>query len=183
VGPVVKKRRHHSIDFNALVEKIELKKVTDTAPKERKCVSQMKHLQIDVGSVGRQSCDGREWDHFSANQQTRQTHFGNSSVKSREFRGEVKSQLERKPSRRKSKPHNDIDVDYRGVINRVVRENRRLQTEHVREIYSREMRESVKKQRYVEVPEGFWKKRQTLGKGQTRYADKQQRSSKKAIKT
>lgn len=72
--------------------------------------------------------------------------------------------------------------DYRGVINRLVRENRRLQTEHVREIYSRQMRESVKKQRWGEVPDSFWKKRHTLTKGQTRYNNYNQ-SSKKVIKS
>ena len=53
---IVQKKRHHSIDFNALVEKIELKKVTDLDIQTRKCVSQNKHLLIDMNQVGRHSC-------------------------------------------------------------------------------------------------------------------------------
>lgn len=64
--PKNKKKKHHSIDFNALVEKIEEKKVTDTANRERKCLSQVKQLQIDMTEVGRQSCEGRDWDHYSS---------------------------------------------------------------------------------------------------------------------
>jgi hypothetical protein len=45
------------------------------------------------------------------------------------------------------------------------------------------MRESVKKERWMDVPDLFWKKRQTLNKGQKRYADRSQHSSSKnAIK-
>lgn len=51
-------------------------------------------------------------------------------------------------------------------MNKLVRENRRLQTEHVREIYSRDIRESVKKG--AEVSEMFWKKRAPAGKGVSR---------------
>lgn len=46
------------------------------------------------------------------------------------------------------------------------------------------MRESVKKERWMDVPDLFWKKRQTLNKGQKRYADRSQHSSSKnAIKS
>lgn len=104
-------------------------------------------MQIDVMSIGRQSCDSRDWDHLSSNKSKKnKVAFCNASVKSRDrFRGEIQSQFERKNSKKK---HKCEDGDYKSVINRLVRENRRLQTEHVREIYSREVKESVKKQRW-----------------------------------
>lgn len=98
-----------------------------------------------MASIGRQSCDSKHWDNYSSNKnQAQQFSFGNASVKSKERRRDNQSQIERrdnqsqierKSSRKKSRPHDESD--HKSVINRLVRENRRLQTEHVREIYSK----------------------------------------------
>ena len=69
----------------------------------------MKHLQIDVVSVGRQSCDSKDWGDLGSNKsQARKIRLGAASVKSkdsRDRRGEIHSQMERKASRKNTKPH------------------------------------------------------------------------------
>jgi hypothetical protein len=94
----------------------------------------MKQLYLEVQSVGRESCDSKDWDHLSSNKsQPRKFNLYNLTVKGKEQRkGETSSHMERSKGRR-GHDENDLKV----VVNRLVRENRRLQTEHVREIYSR----------------------------------------------
>lgn len=94
---------------------------------------------------------------------------------------EIQSLLERRSVSRKRRTDEN---DYRGAVNKLVKENRRLQTEHVREVYGKDFRESFKKD--LEVSEMFWKKRNpnATNKGQTRYIqnDKGLKSSKKCLK-
>lgn len=60
--PRAKKKRPHSIDFTALVQKIQLKDDDANSVKKvnRKCVSQIKQLQIDVRSVSRSSAENHD---------------------------------------------------------------------------------------------------------------------------
>lgn len=76
----------------------------------------------------------------------------------------MRSIIERKPSRKMRKGDEN---DYKSVINKLVKENRRLQTEHVRQIYSRDIKESLKQE--LSISGMFWKKRNSSSKGNTRY--------------
>ena len=106
--------------------------------------------------MGRESCDSHDWERLSTNKsQQRRFNLYNLTAKHNR-KGETSSQLGKKKTE---------EGDLKVVVNRLVRENRRLQTEHVREIYSRDVRESVKKG--AEVSEMFWKKR-VGGKGASR---------------
>jgi len=71
---------------------------------------------------------------------------------------DTSSQLEHRTGTKKSKRQDENDLKV--FVNKLVRENRRLQTEHVREIYSRDARESMSKGK-GEVTEMFWKKKST----------------------
>ena len=56
----IKKKRHKSIDFNALIQKIDPDSSEITKTKERKCLSQMKPIiTTDTNSVGKHSYDSR----------------------------------------------------------------------------------------------------------------------------
>ena len=60
VHRIVRKKRHKSIDFNALVERSEPTKIKEgTQFNDRKCRSQIKNIYIDTHSVGRGSFDNR----------------------------------------------------------------------------------------------------------------------------
>nr|VVW86719.1 unnamed protein product [Nymphaea colorata] len=65
VHKAIKKKRHKSIDFNALVERSEAnKQIADTNSsnakfQDRKCRSVMRNIMIDTHSVGRASFDSR----------------------------------------------------------------------------------------------------------------------------
>lgn len=146
----------------------------------------MRNIYIDTHSVGRSSFDRAENHsikvHFKRNINS---HTSKSKERERaESKGEreegrdIQSLLERRSLSRKRRTDEN---DYRGAVNRMVKENRRLQTEHVREVYGKD---SIKKE--LEVSEMFWKKKNpnATNKGQTRYIqhEKGLKSSKKCLK-
>lgn len=172
IYPLLRKRLHKSIDFNALVDRDPNPNPDRPRLNERKCLSQMKQMHIETASVGKSEQQDWESAHSGPPKSTKKFNLYNLSSKNRDGKkADGLTLMERKKSTKK--PRGIDENDYRSVINRMVRENRRLQTEHVREIYNKDPRDTQKRE--LDVSEMFWKKRQSLNKGQTRYAGERER--------
>lgn len=99
-----RKKRHKSIDFNALVERAD---PNDTANNfnDRKCRSVMRNIYIDTHSVGRASYDNRS-DTNSIKFHFRKPNLNppNHTSKSREDRrADIQSLLERRSSSKRAR--------------------------------------------------------------------------------
>lgn len=91
VHRAIRKKRHKSIDFNALVERADPNFPPNCPPtsndhfQDRKCRSVMRNICIDTHSVGRSSFDSRA-DNASLKVHFRRPQLNNSTSKSKEGR-------------------------------------------------------------------------------------------------
>jgi len=133
VHKAARKKRHKSIDFNALVERAD---PNDTANNfnDRKCRSVIKNIYIDTHSVGRASYDNRSDAnsikiHFrrpnpnpnsNPNTNPNLAPNPNHTSKSREDRrADIQSLLERRSSSKRARKTDEND--YRTAVNRLVK--------------------------------------------------------------
>lgn len=85
---IVRKKRHKSIDFTALVNKMDvINKIADnTKLNQRKCVSQSKNMHIDTNSVGKSSYEYKGHDSSSVKFHFKKFNLNNLSSKSKDGR-------------------------------------------------------------------------------------------------
>ena len=103
--------------------------------RERKCLSQPRHVQVELNSILRTSYE----DEGASRKSAKRFHIFNFSSKGGTRAEETSTSMERR-SKKKYKLVSQVDEnDYKSMISRLARENRRLHTEHVREIYTKEV--------------------------------------------